>query len=197
MKKILNVIIISLFVVSAGYFVLQANSKGKTQDREQIQNIDIPVHHSSVSSPLVMTGPDFTSAAEKSIHAVVHISSKFIRKSSVYNDFFGSLRQFLEGNPFDRGNSFFKAYGSGVIISDDGYIATNNHVVQDAKEIEVTLNDKRTLSQDFSLEFSKRFGIISNSESMHNVFRMIKKSFRYKQYGFNYWRKRNRQRTCC
>ena len=168
MKKILNVIIISLFVVSAGYFVLQANSKGKTQDREQIQNIDIPVHHSSVSSPLVMTGPDFTSAAEKSIpeitqktddlvqkeeakveieydeKSILSISSKFIRKSSVYNDFFGSLRQFLEGNPFDRGNSFFKAYGSGVIISDDGYIATNNHVVQDAKEIEVTLNDKRT-----------------------------------------------------
>ena len=39
----------------------------------------------------------------------------------------------------------YSAYGSGVIISDDGYIVTNNHVVQDAERISVTLNDKRVL----------------------------------------------------
>jgi len=91
--------------------------------------------------PPVRTGPDFTLAAEMSVHAVVHIKTEFTRKSNVYDDFFGF------GNPFSfvdpRGGSPLVATGSGVIIESDGYIVTNNHVVQDANVITVTLNDKR------------------------------------------------------
>ncbi|MCK5839374.1 MAG: trypsin-like peptidase domain-containing protein [Bacteroidales bacterium] len=86
---------------------------------------------------------DFTVAADKTIHAVVHIKTEYERSSSNYNyyfdwrDFFGDPRQ-------DNTRPAYTSAGSGVIISEDGYIVTNNHVIKDADRIEVTLNNKRT-----------------------------------------------------
>jgi len=82
--------------------------------------------------------PDFETAAASSIHAVVHIKTEFERKSNVYDDFFNFFN-FGQGMP----NQAIEAMGSGVIIDPEGYIVTNNHVVQDADNIIVTLNDKR------------------------------------------------------
>ena len=70
---------------------------------------------------------DFTSAAEISTPAVVNI--KATENSGL-------------GGWFDSG-SYGSSSGSGVIISEDGYIVTNNHVIEDGSEYEVTLNDKR------------------------------------------------------
>ena len=91
-------------------------------------------------------GPDFRVAAQKSIHAVVHIKTKYQQKSQYYDDFFGfdPFFDFFRRSP-DNAYALVAA-GSGVIVSPDGYIVTNNHVVQNATEIEVTLNDKRTYS---------------------------------------------------
>lgn len=88
---------------------------------------------------------DFTMVAEKSIHAVVHIKTEFERKSSVYDDFFGLNDPFSEFFGFKNESKRYPiiASGSGVIISENGYIVTNNHVVQDANAVFVTLNDKR------------------------------------------------------
>jgi len=82
--------------------------------------------------------PDFETAAAISIQAVVHIKTEFQSKSNVYDDFFNFFN-FGQGMP----NQAIEAMGSGVIIDPEGYIVTNNHVVQDADKITVTLNDKR------------------------------------------------------
>jgi Do/DeqQ family serine protease len=83
---------------------------------------------------------DFTLAAEKAIPAVVHVKTTMatINSGSLFWDPF---RDYFFGNP--RGQQARSA-GSGVIISDDGYIVTNNHVINNASRIEVTLDDKRT-----------------------------------------------------
>lgn len=91
---------------------------------------------------------DLTDAAEKSVHAVVHIKStqnsktRTVRRApDIYDFFFGDgtgREQTIRTQPR-------VGFGSGVILSKDGYIVTNNHVIADADEIMVTLNDNRTL----------------------------------------------------
>jgi serine protease Do len=95
---------------------------------------------------LPTTLPDFTLVAEMTVNAVVHIRTEYERKSSVYDDFFGMpdpFREFFFGPQQRPQQRAIVASGSGVIISDDGYIVTNNHVVAEADLIEVTLNDNR------------------------------------------------------
>jgi len=86
---------------------------------------------------------DFTEAAKKSVDAVVHIKTVVGIKPRSYDDFFGSLRDYLHGYPQQR-NALI-AFGSGVILSPNGYIVTNNHVVNGADKITVTFNDKREM----------------------------------------------------
>jgi len=84
--------------------------------------------------------PDFTYAAEKAIHAVVHVKTKSTRSYS-YNPFF-----FFWGERPDMEPEPQMGFGSGVIISTDGYIVTNNHVIDKSEEIEVVLNDRRSFT---------------------------------------------------
>ena len=100
----------------------------------------VPVRPVNYSPDGVYNEPDFETAAAISVHAVVHIKTEFQRKSSVYDDFFN----FFNFGPAPQERySPYTAMGSGVIISPEGYIVTNNHVVQEADNITVTLNDKR------------------------------------------------------
>lgn len=83
---------------------------------------------------------DFSNVAAQTIDGVVHIRTVQTRLTPLYQSFFG----FIINQGVQRKE--YSAYGSGVIISEDGYIVTNNHVVQDAERISVTLNDKRVIS---------------------------------------------------
>lgn len=104
----------------------------------------MPTGYVPVSRRAIET--DFTQAAENTVNAVVSIRtlSTPTQSSSRYNDpflefFFGPGR--IQPQPQPRGG-----LGSGVIISPDGYIVTNNHVIRDADKIEVTLNDNRSFN---------------------------------------------------
>ena len=88
--------------------------------------------------------PDFTYAAETAVEAVVYVkvTVKYRQQYQMIDPFF---RFFFgdEGEPQTREQER-QGSGSGVIIRPDGYIVTNNHVVQNATRIEVTLNDNKT-----------------------------------------------------
>lgn len=84
---------------------------------------------------------NFVYAAEQSVHSVVHVktySSARPESDPLYEFFFGYQQPRQPQQQVPRGA------GSGVIVTKDGYVVTNNHVIEDAEKIEVTLNDKRT-----------------------------------------------------
>lgn len=85
---------------------------------------------------------DFIYAAENSVNAVVHIKTEITTRGASYNDFFGALLEHLYGYGGQVPSNTMVAYGSGVVITPDGYIVTNNHVVEGADAIEVTFNNK-------------------------------------------------------
>ncbi|MDR2840808.1 MAG: Do family serine endopeptidase [Paludibacter sp.] len=90
---------------------------------------------------------DFTLAAERSIHAVVHVKVKTPMATRGYNFPSDPLFEYFFGRPQQQQRQetpMQEGAGSGVIISSDGYIVTNNHVIDRAKVIEVTLNDNRS-----------------------------------------------------
>ena len=80
---------------------------------------------------------DFTAAADKTIHTVVHV--KNVSRRTVSNP----MLEFFYGYGGQQQQEQVGT-GSGVIISEDGYIVTNNHVIKDATEIEITLNNKKS-----------------------------------------------------
>jgi len=128
-----------IFAFAFGY-IQKDRHGGATVTPEEMQLVQA---NYTAPHPAVI-GPDFVDAASTSVHAVVHIKSELEQRNKVYNDFFDLFDDFF-GNPQYRYyNAPIIATGSGVIISDDGYIVTNNHVVQNASKLSVTLNDKRS-----------------------------------------------------
>lgn len=107
----------------------------------------LPSHNMKYARPANFTSmgavpaEDFVLASENSLNSVVHVTTQVVTTSFQRDPFY----EFFYGP--GAGGKEFKQYGSGsgsgVIITTDGYIVTNNHVIEDAKEIEVTLNDNR------------------------------------------------------
>jgi serine protease Do len=84
---------------------------------------------------------DFTYAAEQTVHGVVHVRTKTMMGVQAENP----IMEYFYGRRNSRPQEV-QGYGSGVIMSADGYIITNNHVIENAESIDVTLNDNRTFT---------------------------------------------------
>ena len=91
-----------------------------------------------------MESADFRLAADQSVHAVVHVTStKFMERYR-----YGNLFDYFFNEPSGTEKIPNTGYGSGVIISADGYIVTNNHVVGDADEVKIKMNEGRELDAE-------------------------------------------------
>ncbi len=127
MKKI---ICLSIAFVSLAISSCNAQPSGVEQGTERVTP-------QVVVNETRLTLTDFTEVAAATIDGVVHIKTEMTQLTPTYMSFYGFIIQ--QGVQ----RQVYNAYGSGVIVTSDGYIVTNNHVVQDAEKIIVTLNDRR------------------------------------------------------
>ena len=137
MKRNLAIILVSVilsgltaFFVSK-YALNHAQPSAQNRDGQPVKTVNLSVEDY----------PDFTYAAENTVDAVVYVQVKVKSRAQLNNPFF----EFFFGDQYkDQFERLQQGSGSGVIIKPEGYIVTNNHVVADATEIQVVLNNNKT-----------------------------------------------------
>ena len=143
MKKLISTVFVACLggfvALTSSHFLFENNSQGFNQVTNPERTNYTLTNYSASNSPGSFT--DFTMAAEKSVHSVVHIKTT---SEQVNNLSYDPFAEWFFGPQKRQQNYVQQGSGSGVIISADGYIVTNNHVVAGADKIEITLNDKRT-----------------------------------------------------
>ena len=141
-RKIFSVFSIALLggisAIGVDHFYIQKNNNLFAE--ANIRN-PIPIKFVGLTNPTAETTINFVGAAKKAIPAVVNIKSKVEMQDS--REGYGSIWDYMNGNPH-HGMMEGEVSGSGVVVSNDGYIVTNNHVVEQAGKIEVTLSDRHT-----------------------------------------------------
>lgn len=143
MKKILGYFAIATL---GGFASLGLNYYLKTDKKVENSALTQTQPIKTVAFPLSTpeNTVNFTEAANLSVHAVVHVKTSY-EVSGLNNYMNDPFYNFFYGNPLQNHPPVEQtSAGSGVIISNDGYIVTNNHVIGKAEKIEVTLNDRRT-----------------------------------------------------
>ena len=141
MKKIASIVL----AAAAGFTGAAVFNPFKTPQRPLFSaEVRQPVRTVSYGATPEL-GVNFEAAAEKTVHAVVHIKT-FFKEDSFMAD---PWHQFFFGdNGYRRNPQQQMSTGSGVIISDNGFICTNNHVINNAEKVEVTLNNNKTYTAE-------------------------------------------------
>lgn len=142
--KIFGIVLLTAAVSAATTIGISRSLKPSVlygQSVVQQDSASLPMAYARFSSLPTAGETDFTLAAELSVNAVVHVKTTYKSQRQQISD---PWLEFFFGRPgTTREVPAQTASGSGVIISQDGYIVTNNHVIDKADKIEVVLNDKR------------------------------------------------------
>lgn len=140
MKKILSLILVSALggIMTLGAYKLLLEDKNTVLVAQHDNPAFLPTTNlSSINN--ILEAPDFTVAAENTVNAVVHVKNVTMSSGQMsFEDlFFGRRPQRAQVGT-----------GSGVIINADGYIITNNHVINNAQELSITLNNNKTYTAE-------------------------------------------------
>lgn len=135
MKNISAIFVTSLLsgVITLGAYKLVFEDNSGNSSESGITT-EAPLHQVSYNG---YNSLDFTQGVDKAINTVVHV--KNVSYHTVRNPIMEFFYGYQSGQPREQVGT-----GSGVIISEDGYVVTNNHVIRGASEIDITLNDNRT-----------------------------------------------------
>jgi len=139
MKKSIKNFLLPVIGGLVALFVYSLFDKGNTTVIVKEEPAAQYVHYPELATA---APADFIVAAETAVDAVVHVKTKSLREGTgnpLYDFFFG----YKDSSPAP-----VVGFGSGVIISDDGYIVTNNHVIEGSQTVEVTLNDNHAFDAD-------------------------------------------------
>ena len=141
MKKGLLTVVISILLSGlTAYAIVKSSAPAQADGRQMVYSSD---GQTVRTVNLSLTDyPDFTYAAENAVEAVVYV--KVTIKPQQQQQQIDPFFRFFFGDEYGYGNREQKGSGSGVIIRQDGYIVTNNHVVSGATTIQVTLNNNKT-----------------------------------------------------
>lgn len=138
MKEIAKITLVSalggILTLGAYKTFLEPDTELLTPPALTAPQFSIPVNNTATTNA-ISDNTDFTSAAEKTVHAVVHVTNTttYTQPRSIF-DYYNR-----KGEQIQKGST-----GSGVVISEDGYIVTNNHVIDNADELTVTLNNQKS-----------------------------------------------------
>ncbi len=139
MREILKITLFSILggtLSLVGYKAfIEKEYKHEIKTNNPTNSFSIPVTNNSAKMNVLAENTDFTIAAEKTIHAVVHVTNTatYTQPRNIF-EYYNN-----QGEQIQKGST-----GSGVVISEDGYIVTNNHVIDNADELTVTLNNQKS-----------------------------------------------------
>ncbi len=140
MKRFLSLLAVAILagVLTLGTYKLFLEPENIVINEDRTKSSLIPANYtvSNTNTNLTNAGIDFTVAAEKTVNAVVHVKQYGVTKSP------RNLMEFLRNGGSEERR--IQGAGSGVIITEDGYIVTNNHVIDGATDLEVTLNNNKS-----------------------------------------------------
>jgi Do/DeqQ family serine protease len=138
MKKILTLVLVSALggalTLGSYKFFIEKDTNSNAVTNHQLTELPSAIP-TSLNTNLALSNPDFVNAAESTINTVVHVQNTAVSSGRMTMEdlFFGRRSQRPQIGT-----------GSGVIISADGYVITNNHVIDGAQSLTITTNDNKT-----------------------------------------------------